>query len=173
MPWPRGAGPVRDAVRRGRRDLADKRGLRRTTGMSVAALRPEPGPPHLPGDHHPPLADLAPDVTCLARPGAAPRRPTRLPSLPGAANRGSPVLVSPGRDGPSRVRRAHNREVPASAPESQPRRRARQPIPRHVCLAQPRTGISPVISIVTAPARHNGRVPDDSSAGVPTPHGTR
>lgn len=33
----------------------------------------KPVPPHLPGDHHPPLADLAPDVTRLARPGAAPR----------------------------------------------------------------------------------------------------
>lgn len=43
--------------------------------------------------------------------------------------------------------------VLASATESQPRRRVRRPITRHVCLAQPRTGISPVISVVAAPAR--------------------
>lgn len=78
---------------------------------------------------------------------------TGLPSLSGAADQGSLALVSPGRDGPICACCAHDHEVGASAIEIQPRRRVRRPITRHVCLAQPRTGISPVISIVTAPSR--------------------
>lgn len=101
------------------------------------------------------------------------RSRTALTPVPAGHGRSRlPLLVSPGRGGPSSACRAHGHEVLASAAESQPRRRAPRPITRHVRLAQPRTGISPVISIVTVPSRHNGRVPDDSSAGVSTPHGT-